>query len=218
MMICPIYKSACTTPHQPALVTDERTWSYSELNEAIDSLCHTLTTTGIKEHQRIAFVAHTEIPTILLLFALFRLKAIACPLSFRLPAEQIAQACKQLKASSFLHPHELLFSKDKSPSGLPPLCLDSPATFLFTSGSSGTPKIACLSLGNHHYNALGAVQALQVDSTARWLLSLPLFHVGGLAILFRCFEQEATVVLSKKPLEQALLDYKITHASLVPTQ
>jgi O-succinylbenzoic acid--CoA ligase len=217
-IICPLYEHAHATPHKPALITDERTWSYSELDEAVHALCHFLRETGVKKQQRVAFVAHTEVPTLLLFFALFRLGAIACPLSFRLPEEQISAALKQLKVASLLCPHALCLRGKKGSFTPHSISLHSPATLLFTSGSTGTPKIACHTLGNHYYSALGAVQALRVDSSSRWLLSLPLFHVGGIAILFRCFQQGASVALSKKPLEQALFEHEITHASLVPTQ
>jgi len=59
---------------------------------------------------------------------------------------------------------------------------------------------------------------LQLTSFDRWLLSLPLFHVGGLSILFRCFLQGATVVLSDHALSDALLKHQVTFVSLVPTQ
>ena len=51
-----------------------------------------------------------------------------------------------------------------------------------------------------------------------WLLSLPLFHVGGLAILFRCFLAGACVVLPDPvlPFSALLQQAPITHLSLVP--
>jgi O-succinylbenzoic acid--CoA ligase len=92
------------------------------------------------------------------------------------------------------------------------------ATFLYTSGSSGTPKIACHSLENYEYSARGTNECLQLCEEDRWLLSVPLFHVGGIAILFRCAIANATVVLSDLPLLDAILFHRITHVSLVPTQ
>lgn len=92
------------------------------------------------------------------------------------------------------------------------------ATFLYTSGTSAFPKIAMLSFDNYYYSAEGSNQACQLDHKHRWLLSLPLFHVGGIAILFRCIQRKATVVISAMPLLDAILHHKITHLSLVPTQ
>ncbi len=92
------------------------------------------------------------------------------------------------------------------------------ATCILTSGSSGTPKRACHSLSNHIYNAQGFLERFPMGAPDRYLLSLPLYHVGGLAILFRTFLSGSCLVFSQKPMLQAILDYKITHLSLVPTQ
>ncbi len=92
------------------------------------------------------------------------------------------------------------------------------ATCLLTSGSSGPPKAACHTVGNHFYNALGTAEFFSLTHTSQWLLTLPLFHVGGLAILFRIFLTGGAVVLSDLPLIDALHRYPITHLSLVPTQ
>ena len=92
------------------------------------------------------------------------------------------------------------------------------ATCILTSGSSGIPKRACHSLSNHIYNAQGFLERFPMGAPHRYLLSLPLYHVGGLAILFRTFLSGSCLVFSQKPLLQAIIDHKITHLSLVPTQ
>ena len=57
-------------------------------------------------------------------------------------------------------------------------------------------------------------------SDCGWLPSLPLFHVGGYAILFRVFLAGASLVLDDRtqPLKERLERQPITHLSLVPTQ
>ena len=89
-----------------------------------------------------------------------------------------------------------------------------------TSGSSGSPKAACLSCDNLVYNAKGSQEVIPVQPLTRWLLSLPLYHVGGLGILLRCFLAGGTVVLPgpASSLEQQLIEQDISHVSLVPTQ
>ena len=53
----------------------------------------------------------------------------------------------------------------------------------------------------------------------RWLLGLPLYHVGGLAVLFRALVSGATVVLAGKPPSLGeIATAGVTHASVVPTQ
>ena len=73
-------------------------------------------------------------------------------------------------------------------------------------------------LGNHLANARGS--AVPLSQGDCWLLSLPLFHVGGLGILFRCFLAGTCVCLPDRhqTLAQQLSSTPITHLSLVPTQ
>lgn len=125
-----------------------------------------------------------------LLFALFRHQKIAFPINPKFPLLPILP--------------------DNIPPGL--------ATCILTSGSSGIPKRACHSLSNHIYNALGFLERFPMQPPDRYLLSIPLYHVGGLAILFRSFLSASCLVFSKKPMLEAILEHKITHLSLVPTQ
>lgn len=54
----------------------------------------------------------------------------------------------------------------------------------------------------------------------RWLLSLPLYHVGGLAILFRAALAGAAVVVpdDRQDVGTSLEHHRITHCSMVPAQ
>lgn len=203
---CPISENAECFPDHFALISQKRSWTYRECDAIVHNLCLYLKNLGVQEQTRVAFIAKTTPETIFLFFALFRLRAIACPLSFRIPNAQ--PYIERLGAQHVIEPDSLPLE-----SSLPvksTIYLDQLATFLFTSGSSGLPKIACLSFGNHYYSALGAIAPLQLEPWSRWQLTLPLFHVGGIGILFRCFIRGAAVVLDDED--------NITHLSLVPTQ
>ncbi len=56
---------------------------------------------------------------------------------------------------------------------------------IYTSGTTGRPKGAMLTYGNHWWSAIGSALNLGHHHDDRWLAVLPLFHVGGLAILMR---------------------------------
>jgi O-succinylbenzoic acid--CoA ligase len=213
--LCPLFERR---NHTPCIATDEEVFSYAQVDLLVNTLSMHLKNWGVTAGQRVAFKAYLDLKTILLFFALFRLGAIACPLSTRLSQEQNFVYLNRLQPALVVNPQELPLSFETGLHIEPLIQLEALATFLFTSGSSGVPKIACHSFRNHYMSALGALSALHLDSQSRYLLALPLFHVGGLAILFRCFLQGATVVLSSKPLADALVHHQISHLSLVPTQ
>ncbi|NQV72610.1 AMP-binding protein [bacterium] len=102
----------------------------------------------------------------------------------------------------------------------PELELNSPATAVLTSGSSGQPTLVVHSIGNHVASARAVQARLLLQPTDVWSLSLPCFHVGGLAILWRCFLHGASVrILSEgQTVEQLLARTPPTILSLVPTQ
>jgi O-succinylbenzoic acid--CoA ligase len=92
------------------------------------------------------------------------------------------------------------------------------ATILFTSGTTGAPKAVPLTRENHLANARAAIEVLGIDASSRYLCCLPLFHVGGLAITFRCELAGAELVLHERFDAQSVareLTSGATHVSLV---
>ncbi len=92
------------------------------------------------------------------------------------------------------------------------------ATILFTSGTSDAPKAVYLSRENHLASARSAIEVLGIDASSRFICCLPLFHVGGLAITFRCELSGAELLLHERFDAQAVardLLSGATHASLV---
>jgi len=117
--------------------------------------------------------------------------------------------------NSRLTPRERAAQRE-SIAGIPPA--GEPAVVLFTSGTTGTPKAAGLARDNLEANARAANEVLEVESRSRFLCVLPLFHVGGLGILFRCQLAGATMLLHERFDPQAVareLREGATHASLV---
>lgn len=94
-------------------------------------------------------------------------------------------------------------------------------TVVFTSGTHGRPRPVQLTHGNVA-SAIAASRArIGNDSTDRWLLALPLFHVGGLSVLWRSAAAGGTVVIhggfDAARVAATLRRGEVTIASLVPT-
>jgi O-succinylbenzoic acid--CoA ligase len=100
--------------------------------------------------------------------------------------------------------------------------IDVPAhVVLETSGSGGTRR-SCVLTGDNVAAAIAASRVrLGNGPEDRWLLCLPLHHVGGISILWRSFEAGGTVVLEPgfdaSRVARQLAAGAATFASLVPT-
>lgn len=92
-----------------------------------------------------------------------------------------------------------------------------------TSGTTGQPKIVCLSQAALIASARATTALVGLNEQSKWALTLPYAHVGGLAILIRCALKGAAVVAkeydlrSKEGVHELGRD-SISHLSLVPTQ
>jgi O-succinylbenzoic acid--CoA ligase len=99
--------------------------------------------------------------------------------------------------------------------------LDATLAVLFTSGTSGRAKGACLGWGQFLASARGAAECLGDVVSRRWLASLPLYHVGGLSILMRSALFGGPVRLQERfdaaATSEALDTGTINAVSLVPT-
>jgi o-succinylbenzoate---CoA ligase len=96
---------------------------------------------------------------------------------------------------------------------------DEPHALLFTSGTTGTPKMAILTWGNQLFSAMGSAGALGHLPGDVWGAPLPLCHVGGLAVLMRCAVLGTTVRLYERfdaaEVADALVSGELTLVSLV---
>ena len=100
------------------------------------------------------------------------------------------------------------------------LPLDRPWTVVHTSGSTGAPKAVVHTVGHHVWSARGVNERLGLAAGDRWLLDLPLYHVGGLGVVVRCALAGATVCVPapETPAWERVARLRPTHASFVATQ
>ena len=91
-----------------------------------------------------------------------------------------------------------------------------PETVVFTSGSAGAPKAVRLTESNWSAAGENSSRFFGFEAGRRWLLVLPLFHVGGLAIVFRSLCSGGCALLAPR-LTDHILD-EVDFASLVPAQ
>ncbi len=221
----------------PALIGDDRAITYAEFFRLVNVAAGNLAQRGINPNDRLGIIANNSIEYILLLMALFQIGAIACPVSPRFPKKTIAAMLDKIDCTKIVTGPYYKSDSDKCTNiELPPLWnhpkistngkkppefeLDQDAAIMFTSGSSSVPKAVLHTFAHHYYSALGANENMPLGPGDRWLLSLPLYHVGGMGILFRALLSGAAVVVPTANAlpAKAIERHKVTHVSLVPTQ
>jgi O-succinylbenzoic acid--CoA ligase len=138
----------------------------------------------------VAFSGDCSLKALHILLQLWDQGKIACPINPRIPLFQRQLMVKRLEAGKLLREEDI-------------------ALLLFTSGSSGRPKIAALSYRALLRNARAVIEILKITSDDYWHLSLPLYHVGGVSAVVRSLLAQATVGRDGQ---------KATLLSLVPTQ
>ena len=200
------WKSSC-----PAIVSDEESISYGNLREALTSSKKGFALADIRPGVPFPMQVGNAVGDAILLLTVLARGAIAAPLSTRWPFEQVHRVSGQLVPPEPWLPR---------PAGRTPALEDDWRLIVHTSGSSGEPKAALLSSANCSASASAAIERLNLAPGDRWLLSLPLYHVGGIGILMRCLSAGATVVAleAEESLEEALVRSEITHVSVVATQ
>ncbi len=237
---CPLRQAAMTSPNSAALRFGSGFINYGELDNTVEVLAANLLRSGIAAGTRVGILADNSPDYVQLLMALLRIGAVAVPLNPRLTLsdwhnrlqdaaldlvicgeglqEQLGTALPSMSISELSA--ERPPAKSEPPS---PLSLNSDqiATIVFTSGSGGAAKGVKLTLGNHISNAVGSNDNIPLSSGDTWLLSLPLHHVGGLGILFRCLLARAAMYVVNRFEPAQVIDLvdrgEITHLSLVPT-
>jgi len=157
--------------------------------------------------------------------AVWRVGAVVAPAHAGAPAAEVSGVVQALDPVRVLRggamwpeavPHE----------GNRPLARSSadsedPLVVIWTSGTSGKPRGVVLPARSLAHNARASAARLDLGPDDRWLCSLSLAHVGGLAMLTRATHLGSALVhvgkLCAVDLEPVCSRLAVTHLSLVPT-
>jgi O-succinylbenzoic acid--CoA ligase len=198
-------RRASLTPSAPAVLTDAAETSWAELDSSADRAAATLVETGVREGDRVGVLIPNGLPFVELVHAVPRAGAILVPLNTRLAAAEIAWQINDAGVRIVLHDDvtaspaaAAASSSDATLAHVSALGaavghsqprndddLSRVHSIIYTSGTMGRPKGAMLTFGNHLWSAIGSALNLGFDPSDRLLACLPMFHVGGLAVLLR---------------------------------
>lgn len=212
--------AAASRPRHPAVVTDSRVTTWSEVEWQVRAVASGLIARGLEPGSRVAILQRNTLEFVTSYFGILRAGMCAVPLNVGYTAAELTLMLSDVDAKLVLADPETesqlrqipdtdviytgtedwrRFTVGSSPLPTDPTDPESIAVLLFTSGTSGRPKAAMLThralLAN--LDQLGALEqppALTAEDIV--LCVLPLFHIYALnATLGLVARQHATVVL-----------------------
>ncbi len=224
----PLVVNAWRYEHFPALVWEETTWTWRDFARTVWTLARDLREQHEIRAGMTVVVEGRFLPhTVFLIHALWWLRAVPLVLNPAWNREERNQALSGILIHATLDPADweipsrprvLHPEGGNGGSRFPWLYGQDGASVIFTSGSQGVPKAILHSWQNHRAQALASAIHLGHRRGDRWLLVLPLFHVGGLAVLSRALFTAGCVVMeSFDPPRTARSLTGVEFASLVPT-
>ncbi len=229
---------AAATPQALALVTPDEAWTYAQLHTAADAWAAYLLHRGLEPGQRVALALTPTPQAIALWHGVWRAGITPLLLHLRFAPHEHARVLQAVRPVAVLTTPEaqprLRLPAEVATWALPPTPLRPTApvppapgpreALLLTSGTTQGPKIARLTAANFFWSALASGYRLGVLPTDRWLLTLPLYHVGGLSVVLRSALYGTAIALpAPRPsfdpagLWEDLARLRATLVSLVPT-
>ncbi|CAK2522364.1 2-succinylbenzoyl-CoA synthetase [Vibrio crassostreae] len=230
-------------PHQTALVTPNRAYTWLQVAVLVSDYQQRLSAQGLSKGDVLTIVGKNQAEVIPVYLAALNL-GVLCAFTMPQPAARLMQKLESLYSPSdrrylwLLESGSLNQSEVAEPNTqlltLPCLNeldvdeqlvapLDSSsfnpqnlASIVFTSGSTGNPKAVAHTLEQHLCSAIGLLDVFQFQGTDTWLLSLPMYHVSGLAIVHRWLTAGGCIKIGSGQLETDIEG--CSHASLVATQ
>jgi len=230
---------AAVTPDKLALIIGAESWTYAELDALVTGTAVSLINHGVQPGDYVAALLSNSLEYVCLIHALARIGAVLVPLNTRLTAPELQWQIEHVDCKWLVHDETLVetagqlncqllmvngqLSMRETPLAIGnwQFAIDNLQAIVFTSGTSGKPKGAMMTFANHFWSATASSYRLGVLPDDRWLSVLPLYHVGGLAVIFRsCLYGTAVFLHSRFDLDainHSLDNDGATLISLVPT-
>ena len=219
-----LIRGAARHPEAEALVAASRIYTYGSLNDRVDNIAGRLQSYGLQQGTVVAVQMPSAENLTLSMHAASRLGCALLPLNPALSTER-HDALMQLAgawadATGVMAGALAGLREGGRPEPTPWAEEHEIELFIGTSGTQGEPKAVMLSGGNLQASVLASRNRLPLEMGDAWLVCLPLYHIGGMSILYRCAEAGATAVLHDgfDPLRvwEDMEKYRVSHVSLVP--
>ncbi|MCL9776125.1 o-succinylbenzoate--CoA ligase [Vibrio methylphosphonaticus] len=229
-------------PNDAAVVTTDRTYTWQQIQKTVQQYQQALIDEGVQSHSVVCLVGRAEIDLVFAYLACVAQGAIPAMVSASSDINDRLETLYKANEKAYLWDCSgtgIDFTAQTRTREIGIICLDFPedkshnkkmtsleeknsadlhqcASIIFTSGSTGKPKAVVHTVEQHLASAKGLLERFSYSDSDRWLLSLPMFHVSGLAIIWRWLSAGAQLKIADGVFSQDIAD--VSHASLVVTQ
>ena len=230
--------AALSYPKKLALSFADNSWMYADLRRLTHAAAAILAAARGEDTGRIGILSANRPGFVFAVHATTRIAAPIVPLNWRQTSEEIAWQLQDSAVKVLVVDEERVDKARRACAGLPitivpmkdlesapepgtrlngapPINLAREAAVIYTSGTSGRPKGARISYGNLWFSAINSALHLGHRSDDVWLAAMPLFHVGGLSILFRTVIGALPVVLQERFDPERMMSAIASGATLV---
>ncbi|HEX9122662.1 MAG TPA: AMP-binding protein [Actinomycetota bacterium] len=220
-----IARRARASPSRAALVSEERSLTYAELDERIRRLANALVAMGVQPGDRVGYVGPNHPSFLETLFATGTVGGVFVPINPALPHESIAfelgdAGCRVLFQAAGVGgtdgvpmrvvvgpSYDAVVADARADPVERSVGLDHLAVLPYTSGTTGSPKGVMLTHGNLTWNVVNMLAAVDFGSGEATLATAPLFRMGGLGVtVLETLFVGGTVVLMARPDPEDALD------------
>jgi malonyl-CoA/methylmalonyl-CoA synthetase len=166
-----------------ALEFQGRSLTFGEIDERSNRVAHLLKQRGFVAGDRLCVNLANCVEMIDVYLACVKLGVIFVPINILYKEREIAHIVADAEPKAILSRPDQVADAAAMPASRPVVSLDgdAPAAIVYTSGTTGASKGAILTHNNFAANALNLIACWKISEADRFLLTLPLFHVHGLA-------------------------------------
>lgn len=236
-------QKAAQTPNAPAIIYEDQTFSYAELDRRANQLAHHLQAIGIRTETMAAVVLEHCPDLLIALYAILKAGGTYVPIEPSYPAARIELMLEDSNASVLVTHSKHLPLVHKNIAS--PICLDTDldtvsrqpadpprhqagpdhaAYVIYTSGSTGRPKGAIITRRNVWELAVGLQEVFLLQPADRILQFGSISFDISIGEFVMALAPGAALVIAPEPLRlpgtglvQYMLDKEITAFSLTPT-
>ncbi|MCJ7556277.1 MAG: AMP-binding protein [Gammaproteobacteria bacterium] len=197
-LLDPLASFAGAHPELIAVVTaNGESLSARQLDQAASVAAARLQALGAGTGTVVALEGEPGLAWLAALVGCWRLGAVAAPLNHRSTRIEGEQAARTLACQLHCTPEDDLLRQAANGHDFQaaPWTLERPLLRVSTSGSSGEPRCVELLASQLHFGAEASRSRLGHDPHDRWLVCLPVNHVGALAAIYRCLHNQICLEL-----------------------